>query len=128
MEECIRRLNRLSDSLEDEPALSPVPNLSKSESTALGQFTTLMKEKKIWIVESDKGGLICIFDHSFIGDYGQRILADVSTYQRVPKSCGEMTQTAIQVLIRQYPTVCSKKEQDFLTNYETKDANLSLPI
>ena len=76
LEECIKRLNRLSDSLEDEPTLSPIPNLSKSESAALGQISTLMKEKKIWIVESDKGGLICIFDHSFIGDYGQRILDD----------------------------------------------------
>ena len=70
LEECIRRLFRLSDSLEDEQSISPPPNLSKSEAAALNELSTLVKEKKLWIVESDKGGLICLFDFSFIGDYG----------------------------------------------------------
>ena len=35
-----------------------------------------------------------------------------------------MTQTAIKGLIRQHPNVCTKKEQEYLTNYEIKDANL----
>ena len=76
LEECIRRLNRLSDSLENEPTLSPHPNLSKSESLALAQLSAMVKEKKIWVAESDKGDIICNFDHSFIGDYGRRILND----------------------------------------------------
>ena len=124
LEDCISRLNRLSDSLEDEPSHSTPPNLSKLESIALNELTTLVKERKIVIVELDKGGLICIFDHSFIGDYGRRMLIDTSIYQRVPNNCGELTRSAIKSFLSRHPTVCTKKEVDYLVNYEIKDANL----
>ena len=47
LEDCIRRLNRLSDSLEDETIRQISPNLSKSELTALSQLILMVKEKKI---------------------------------------------------------------------------------
>ena len=84
----------------------------------------MVKEKTIWITESDKGGLICIFDHSFIANYGQRMLSDSTIYQRVPQQCGEMATKAITNLINRHPNVCTKKEKEYLVKYETKDANL----
>ena len=124
LEDCIRRLNRLSDSLEDETIRQISPNLSKSELTALSQLISMVKEKKIWIAESDKGGLICIFDYEFIGDFGRKVLADPTTYQLVPKNCGEMAIKSIASLLNRHPNVCTKNEKDYLINYETKDANL----
>ena len=124
LEDCIRRLNRLSDNLEDESTRSISPNLSKSELTALGQLIAMVKEKRIWIAESDKGGLICIFDHDYIGEYGRRILEDQTTFQLVPQNCGDMAQRAIISLLSRHPNICTKNEREYLTKYETKDANL----
>ena len=57
LEECISRLNRLSDSLEDEPPISTTPNLSKPELAALSQLIALVKDKKNMDLGIRQGGI-----------------------------------------------------------------------
>ena len=66
LEDCIRRLYRLSDSLEDESLPTISPNLPSNQLHALAELRRLVKEKSLLITESDKGGYICLFDPTYI--------------------------------------------------------------
>ena len=95
LDECCRRLSRLADSLEDESMTYAPPNLSSSELHALTELTNLVKEKKLWITESDKGGFICLFDPDYIGQIGHRLLEDRGTFEPVDDKCEKRTLAAI---------------------------------
>ena len=132
LEECIRRLFRLSDSLEDERLPETPPNLPASELKALGELKALIKEKKLHIIESDKGGFICLFDPIYIRDIGFAMLNDANSFVATDENCEEDALSEIKNLIKSHKppkyshSILTPKEEDYLVNFESKIASFYL--
>ena len=129
LEECIGRLNRLSDSLEDESLPQMSPNLPASELKAFGELKNLIREKKLHIIESDKGGFICLFDPIYIRMMGLKTLNDENLFTPTNEICEEKALSEIKNLIKAHKPpkhshcILTPKEEDFLTNFESKIAS-----
>ena len=132
LEECIRRLYRLSDSLEDEPLPMIAPNLPSRQLRALGELKTLVRDKKLLITESDKGGFICLFDPIYIREMGLRTLSDNLLFSPLEPDCEEKVASEIKNLIKQHKlpkhthSVLTDKEEAYVTNLESKIASFYL--
>ena len=132
LEECVSRLFRLSDSLEDEVLPEVSPNLPASELKALGELKSLIKEKNLHIIESDKGGFICLFDPHYIREMGLMILNDENLFTVTTTNCEEMALSAIKSLIKSHKpplfthSILTPKEEDYLKNFESKIASFYL--
>ena len=70
-----------------------------------------MKEKKLWITESDKGGFICLFDPVNIGQIGATLLEDRTTFEPVDEKCEKRTLAAIRALFRGHPTALTNMRE-----------------
>ena len=122
LEECISRLYRLADSLVDDAIPDVTPNLPAGELKAFSQLTKLVNDKRLWIVESDKGGIICLFDHAYIKRMGHSILQDTSQFRHVEPDCEKNCLKEIRALCRTH-NFLTANESKFILGYESKIAN-----
>ena len=132
LEDCIRRLYRLSDSLDDERLPFVTPNLPKGQLKALGDLKNLIRNKELLVTESDKGGFICLFDPPYIREKGLSILSDPTLFSSTENNCEDSALHEIKNLIKEHkpPTyshaVLTDKEAAYLTNFESKIASFYL--
>ena len=109
----------------DETPVETSPNLPSNELKALSELTQLIKNKLIWIVESDKGGIICLFDASYIQRMGELILQDQSQFVQVDSDCEKKCLREIRALSRTH-NFLTENEGKFIVNFEAKIANFYL--
>ena len=132
LEDCVRRLYRLADSLEDETFPAITPNLPTSELKAFSELRNLIKEKKLLITESDKGGFICLFDPPYIREMGFSTLKNEALFKQTDSVCDHNVLLEIKNLIKSHKppkydyAVLTAKEEDYLTNFESKTASFYL--
>ena len=108
------------------------PNLPSNQLHALSELRRLTKEKKLLITESDKGGYICLFDPSYIREMGLKTLSDISLFIPTTSDCEDKARMEIKTLIKNHKppkhafSVLTDKEEDYITNFESKIASLYL--
>ena len=98
------------------------PNLKKDEWSAIIE---LKKDENLIIKEGDKGGSCVIMDKIYYRDKILTLLSDTKTYTCIDNHTIEKEiLNKIKSLTRQFDADLTKKECDYLTNFDHKPSNI----
>ena len=98
------------------------PNLKKDEWSAI---IDLKKDDNLIIKEGDKGGACVIMDKIYYRDKMLALLNDAKTYKCINKNTIEkVILNEIKALAKQFENDLTRKEYDYLTNFDHKPSNI----
>jgi hypothetical protein len=96
------------------------PNTTYKERKALEE---LRNNHNIIIKEADKGGAIVIMDRDYYEEKIAETLADIDTYKEISNNVDKITVNKINKLVQKYELMLTKKEKDYLQDFESKTSN-----
>ena len=106
--------------LSDDNSNSTKHNLSKNEMSAL---KSLPMDENIVIKEADKGGAVVIMDSDFYKSKILDMLNNDEFYSEINENQDKKTLQKIRKLTQKYPSALTKKEEDFITNFDSKESS-----
>lgn len=106
--------------LSDDNSNSTKHNLSKNEISAL---KSLPMDENIVIKEADKGGAVVIMDSDFYKSKILDMLNNDEFYSEINENQDKKTLQKIRKLTQKYPSALTKKEEDFITNFDSKESS-----
>ena len=93
------------------------PNLNKTESNAI---KTLQSDDTIIIKEADKGGATVIMNKEHYQEMVETIILDTDYYEKLSENPHKDTAQKYHKLLKKYQNLLTKKELDYLENFEVK--------
>ena len=96
------------------------PNLTKMENEAIKY---LANDNSIVIKEADKGGATIIMDQANYKNMVEDILTDTNFYEKLDADPSKAEKTKYTKFLKTHKTCLTKKELDYLENFEVKSSN-----
>lgn len=95
-------------------------NLSKSQQNSI---KSLINDENIIIKEADKGGATVIMNRSFYQTQIEKLLSKEDYYKKLDESPHKDLKVSYKKYLEKYQSTLTKKEFDYLTNFESKESN-----
>ena len=96
------------------------PNFTKMENEAIKH---LANDNSFVIKEADKGGATLMMDQAHYKNMVENILTDTNFYEKLDADPSKAEKTKYTTFLKTHKTCLTKKELDYLENFEVKSSN-----